>query len=213
MLEIKDLSIEFGDFRLKASNILLGKGDKVILQARNNSGKSVFLLGLTGLIRTKTRNIFFDGQCSSKDLWQQFTGVYLDQSSIVPFLTPGEFFKLIGKLKNLSNGMVLKDVDKYSGYFKVSTRETKRISQLSLGTQKKVGIIASLLGCPRIVLWDEPFANLDDESALALSSVIEKELESTLVLLTSPTESIPFSEFSIRLSIKDLVVEIDRFES
>lgn len=206
MLEIKKLEINLKKFKLKAENINLYSGEKIVLYAQNNSGKSILLLGLTGLIRTKARELFFNKIHCKEDTWQEYTGVYHDQSSLVPFLTPIEFFKMTGELKGIPKEFINRDAMKYCEYLRLP-KENKYIKDLSLGTQKKVGLIASLLGNPSVILWDEPFENLDDESSSALAIIFEAELKNSLVLLTSPTEELAYKTFTSRLSIEDGVVK------
>ncbi|HAD33076.1 MAG TPA: hypothetical protein DCF44_00980, partial [Chitinophagaceae bacterium] len=145
MIEIRRLEIELKNFKLKTEDISLTNGEKVLLAARNNIGKSIFLLGLTRLVRTKVRDIYFDNKHCKENQWQQHTGVYHDQTSLVPFLTPSELFRMTGEIKGMPNEFIHKEVSKYSEYLYFPKNTTKFINELSLGTQKKVGLIASLL--------------------------------------------------------------------
>lgn len=206
MIEIKKIQIELKKFKLVAEGIRILRKEKIVINAQNNSGKSIFLLGITGLIRSKIRDVFFDNTHCDKNLWQEFTGVYHDQSSLVPFLTPIEYFKMIGDLRGVPRELVVSNYEKYCDYLNFPKEEKKYIKELSLGTQKKVGLIASLLADPSIVLWDEPFANLDDESATSLALIIERELMDTTILLTSPTKELPFSNFTSQLVIDSGIV-------
>lgn len=211
MIEIKKMQITLKKFKLIAEDIKIFTKEKVIINALNNSGKSVFLLGITGFIRPKVRNIiFFDAHCD-KNLWQQHTGVYLDQSSLVPFLTPMEYFKMTGELRGIPKELVELNAKKYCDYLNFPNGEKKYIKELSLGTQKKAGLIASLLGDPSIVLWDEPFTNLDDESSISLAMLIDKELEDAIVLLASPNKELPFKNFTSELSIDEGIVHKARY--
>lgn len=203
MLEINKLEIELKNFKLKAEELNFLSGEKIILSAQNNSGKSIFLLGLTGLVRTKVRELRFNQIHCDKNLWQEYTGVYHDQSSLVPFLTPMEFFEMTARLKKISKELAIRDAHEYSEYLHFPEEPKKYIKELSLGTQKKVGLIASLLGSPKIILWDEPFTNLDDASVIGLNLVIKDVLKDTLVLLTTPTEELPYKAFNSQLVIED----------
>jgi ABC-2 type transport system ATP-binding protein len=48
---------------------------------------------------------------------------------------------------------------------------------LSKGNQKKVGIIATLIGNPEVVILDEPFANLDPTTVNRLKKIIKELAE------------------------------------
>ena len=43
---------------------------------------------------------------------------------------------------------------------------------LSKGNQKKVGIVAALIGNPEVIILDEPFANLDPSTQIRLKEII-----------------------------------------
>ena len=61
----------------------------------------------------------------------------------------------------------------------------KYIRDLSKGNQKKVGIIAALIGSPKIIILDEPFANLDPTTQIRLKKIIKKlaqEKETTILV-------------------------------
>ena len=50
----------------------------------------------------------------------------------------------------------------------------KYIRDLSKGNQKKVGIVAALIGEPEVIILDEPFANLDPTTQIRLKKIIKK---------------------------------------
>ena len=62
----------------------------------------------------------------------------------------------------------------------------KYLRDLSKGNQKKAGIVAALIGDPKVVVLDEPFANLAPSTQIRLKQMI-KELSSsgTTVLVSS----------------------------
>ncbi|MEC7264128.1 MAG: AAA family ATPase, partial [Bacteroidota bacterium] len=65
--------------------------------------------------------------------------------------------------------------------------QKKYLRDLSKGNQKKVGIVASFIGNPEVVILDEPFANLDPTTQIRLKGII-KDLaakEDVTVLVSS----------------------------
>ena len=48
---------------------------------------------------------------------------------------------------------------------------------MSKGNQKKVGIIATLIGNPEVIILDEPFANLDPTTVNRLKKIIKELAE------------------------------------
>ena len=58
-------------------------------------------------------------------------------------------------------------------------KSKKYLRDLSKGNQKKVGIIATLIGNPEVIILDEPFANLDPTTVSRLKKII-KELVASI---------------------------------
>jgi ABC-2 type transport system ATP-binding protein len=49
----------------------------------------------------------------------------------------------------------------------------KYLRDLSKGNQKKVGIVAALIGNPDVIVLDEPFANLDPTTQIRLKQIVK----------------------------------------
>ena len=63
----------------------------------------------------------------------------------------------------------------------------KYLRDLSKGNQKKAGVVAALLGEPKVVILDEPFANLDPSTQIRLKQIL-KDLSNnnkTTILVSS----------------------------
>jgi len=63
----------------------------------------------------------------------------------------------------------------------------KYLRDLSKGNQKKVGIVAALIGNPKLVILDEPFANLDPTTQIRFKKIIKELTENgdTTFLISS----------------------------
>ncbi|MEO6144225.1 MAG: ATP-binding cassette domain-containing protein [Dermatophilaceae bacterium] len=68
---------------------------------------------------------------------------------------------------------------------------TKRISRLSGGQRRRVGLAQALLGTPELLVLDEPTTGLDPEQRASLRQVLaEIATTSTLILSTHQTEDV-----------------------
>ena len=65
--------------------------------------------------------------------------------------------------------------------------QKKYLRDFSKGNQKKVGIIAALIGNPEVIILDEPFANLDPTTQIRLKQIIKNlaETRGVTVLISS----------------------------
>ena len=63
----------------------------------------------------------------------------------------------------------------------------KYLRDLSKGNQKKVGVIAALIGEPKVIILDEPFANLDPSTQIRLKGIIKdlSKYKDTTILVSS----------------------------
>jgi ABC-2 type transport system ATP-binding protein len=61
--------------------------------------------------------------------------------------------------------------------------QKKYLRDFSKGNQKKVGLIATFIGRPKVIILDEPFANLDPTTQIKLKQLIRKETEDQDVTL------------------------------
>lgn len=186
---IQKLEIKIKQFHLWCVNLSLEQGEILQLAEPNGSGKSMFLKGLTGLVKTEQRKVKINGNDVDKLNLADFVGAYLGEEFLIPFYEPLEYFQLLGKIKGLKTSQVKLAVENTSELFNQKW-PNKYIRELSTGMRKKVGLAASLIGEPKIILWDEPFENIDDDGSKFLNEFIKKEKR--LIIYTSPVTSDQF---------------------
>ena len=98
---------------------------------------------------------------------------YLDDSFLIGYLTPEEYFEFVAELRNVPFETVKEWLTQFDGFFNGEVLGKKKyLRDLSKGNQKKAGIVAALIGQPKTILLDEPFANLDPSSQIRLKELI-----------------------------------------
>ena len=96
-------------------------------------------------------------------------------SFLIGYLTPEEYFYFIGDLRNQNKADVDILLEKHKEFFNGEILNGKKyLRDLSKGNMKKVGIIATLIGNPEVVILDEPFANLDPTTVNRLKKIINE---------------------------------------
>lgn len=190
-LSIEKLEIKGKQFTLLCESLSLNSGDIVLMTAPNGSGKSMFLKGITGLVKTLYRRVKINGIDVDKLNLSEDTAAYLGEEFLIPFYEPLEYFELIGKIKGLEKSQLELKIEQISELFQQKWPK-KYIRELSTGTKKKVGLAGSLIGNPQIILWDEPFENIDDGAQHLLREFIKNE--NRLVIYSSPVRNnLPFT--------------------
>ncbi len=157
------------------------------LVGNNGAGKTTLFSLLLDLIKAT------EGTVTSKDIpvagsehWKQYTGSFLDEGFLLDFLTPGEYFEFAGRLYGKNKSDVDAYLQPWSDFFNDEILGSKKlIRDLSKGNQKKVGLAASLIGDPEILILDEPFANLDPTSQIRLKKIITELSNDKTILISS----------------------------
>jgi ABC-2 type transport system ATP-binding protein len=147
------------------------------LVGNNGAGKTTLFRMLLDLVRPTNGDIIINGQdVKSSSEWRHFVGSFLDENFLIPYLTPDEYFNLVGELHGYGQEDLKIFLNRFEEFFcgEIIGRK-KYIRDLSKGNIKKTGIVAALIGQPQIVVLDEPFENLDPTSQIRLKELIIKE--------------------------------------
>jgi ABC-2 type transport system ATP-binding protein len=189
MIQVNHLSKKYNGITvLNIETLEIPKGQSFGLVGNNGAGKTTFFSLLLDLIQPSTGNIINNNvEVNTSENWKPFTASFLDESFLIGYLTPEEYFYFIGDLRGQNKADVDALLAKHEEFFNGEILKNKKyLRDLSKGNQKKVGIIATLIGNPEVVILDEPFANLDPTTVNRLKKII-KELadDSNVTVLVS----------------------------
>lgn len=184
VIELRHLKKYYGESRgTEDVTLTINKGDIYGFIGPNGAGKSTTIRTLLGLINKTSGEIYINGK-------------EFDKNDI-------ELKKKIGYLPSeihLYDDMTIKDIFNYhmSFYDKdlserrkelvdlLKVDEKKKIEDLSLGNQKKVGIILALMHDPEILILDEPTSGLDPIMQNIFHEILLKEkAKGTTILYSS----------------------------
>ena len=162
-------------------------GDTIGLVGNNGAGKTTMLSLILDLIRPTQGEVFIkDQNVRISEEWKQYTTAFLDESFLINFLTPDEYFEFVGSLYSWSPTRVKEYILKYAEFFNDEIIGKKKyIRDLSKGNQKKVGLIGAFIGDPEIIVLDEPFSNLDPTSQIRLKRIIDEINDEKTMLISS----------------------------
>jgi ABC-type multidrug transport system ATPase subunit len=158
----------------------LPRGCIAALSGSNGSGKSTLLRCLAGLA-TYAGTARLDGAVLDGSTQARRLVSYVPQTVVLrESASVAETVRLFATIR----GVALADVDLPDGFLPPPDR---LIGVLSGGQRQRVVLAAALLGSPRLLLLDEPAANLDDEGREALWSVlVARAAEGTAALIATP---------------------------
>ncbi len=189
---------------LNIENLQIPKGQSFGLVGNNGAGKTTFFSLLLDLIPPSTGHIVNNGvQVNTSEDWKPFTASFIDESFLIGYLTPEEYFYFIGELRGQNRADVNALLTNFEDFFHGEILGQKKyLRDLSKGNQKKTGIVASFIGHPEVVILDEPFANLDPTTQIRLKGII-KELaaQQEVTVLVSSHDLMHVTEVSDRIVV------------
>jgi ABC-2 type transport system ATP-binding protein len=190
MITIDTVSKKYGKAEvLNVSSIEIPTGQSFGLVGNNGAGKTTLFNILLDLIRPTTGAITNNNiVVNQSEGWKTFTGSFIDESFLIGYLTPEEYFEFIGDLRGMNAADVNSFLSQFDEFFNGEVVGKKKyLRDLSKGNQKKVGIVAAMMGNPQVVILDEPFANLDPTTQIRLKKLIKElsEKNEVTVLISS----------------------------
>lgn len=188
MIHIEQLSKSYqGKKVLDIETLTIPSGESFGLVGNNGAGKTTLFSLLLDLIRADEGKVVnHEIDVSKSEAWKRHTSAFIDDSFIIDYLTAEEYFEFIGSLRGISAKDIRSHLELFSTFFNGEVWDQKKyLRDFSKGNQKKVGLAAAFLGNPKLIILDEPFANLDPSSQFKLKALlaeIAKEKESTLLI-------------------------------
>jgi len=203
MIQVNNLTKTYNGITvLNIGNLEIQKGESFGLVGNNGAGKTTFFSLLLDLIEPTTGFIKSNNvQVNKSEGWKPFTAAFLDETFLIGYLTPEEYFYFIGELRGQNKQAVDELLKKHEDFFNGEILKKKKyLRDLSKGNQKKVGIIATLIGNPEVIILDEPFANLDPTTQFRLKKII-KDLsdDKNVTILVSSHDLAHTTEVSTRI--------------
>ena len=213
MITIKHAVKKYGsNIVLNVEELNIGRGEIFGLVGNNGAGKTTLFSAILDLVRLAEGRIENNGtDVSESEEWKIYTSAYLDEKFLIGYLTPAEYFEMIGKLRHIGTDEVHKFIANYNEFFNGELDgKQKYIRNLSKGNQQKVGVIGALIGQPQIVILDEPFSSLDPTSQYRLRNILKSfSIENNSTILISSHDLKHVAELCTRIVILEKGKVID----
>lgn len=151
---------------LKDVDIHVQGGQCLLINGKNGSGKSTLLRIMAGLVKPDQGSIelglgALDWRQGKKIIREKV--MYLHQT---PYLFDGTVEKNLCYVQPASQNLPIEkeDINKAMAWANLRHLSQKPVHQLSGGEQQRVALARAWLRAPKVLLLDEPTANLDTES-------------------------------------------------
>ncbi len=194
MIEIKDVSKNFTHgYALKNINLTINEKELVILKGVSGSGKSTLLSIMAALQKPTSGEIRVDNKLIAK--LPDFHASSFRAKTIGFVFQSFNLFDTLSVKENVSLtliplGFSPKEIDKKTKTVlklaNISHKETQKVEDLSGGEKQRCVIARALVNDPKIILCDEPTANLDLKNSSVFIDVLRelKQMGKTIVVAT-----------------------------
>lgn len=190
-IEIKNVTKKFKDIIvLESVNMVLEEGKIYGFVGHNGSGKSVLLKIICAFYEPTSGEVLFDGvNVIKENSFPPDTRALIEKPNFLPELTGKENLLLLARVQNKIGETEVDETLNVVGLERVAN---KKYHQYSLGMKQKLGIAQVLMENPKIMIFDEPFNGLDEESAKKIRNILlqEKKKGKIIILATHIKEDI-----------------------
>lgn len=189
MLKITDLQVYYGVIQaIKGISFEVEQGEVIALIGANGAGKTTILQTVTGLIRSKSGTIEFEGQDITK-----MPGHKIVANGMAHVPEGRRVFADLSVLENLKIGAYTRN-DKqeiadtlqmiYKRFPRLEERKNQLAGTLSGGEQQMLAMGRALMSHPKIILMDEPSMGLSPIFVSEIFNIIKEiSASGTTVLL------------------------------
>lgn len=187
----KKLAVSISDLSIGADTILGIVGN-------NGAGKTTLFRLMLDLLKPDTGYVemtmtkddlsTFTTRINIDEEWKTYTGAYIDDSFLIDFLTPEEFFEFIAKVNSINKEELYEKLNEYAPFMNGEIMgHNKLIRNMSAGNKQKIGIISALINSPQLLILDEPFNFLDPTSQSNLKKILSayKQKNNATILISS----------------------------
>ncbi len=205
---------------LRGVDLALEPGEFTVLYGPSGCGKTT-LLNLLGALDTPTSgSVFLDGQdfaalsaAERAALRLHKLGFIFQAYNLIPVLTARENVEFVMELQNVPAHERKERSDSILAEVGLAELADKRPMEMSGGQQQRVAVARAIVGEPKVVLADEPTANLDSKTAGQLMDLMERlNLDRGVTFLFSTHDMLVIGKGRRRVHLRDGLVVADERE-
>lgn len=185
-LELKDISKRYREGRIDvlavdSVSLVMRPGEVLLIMGPSGSGKTTLLSIMGCILKPTSGSIRIDDQIVSDmgeqdlpDIRKKYFGFVFQSFNLFPSLTARENIELLLRLKGFRKDVIKQESLNLIEKVELAKRADFLPHDMSGGEKQRVAIARALAGDPRIILADEPTANLDSRTGKEILTLLRK---------------------------------------
>ncbi|MDA0760736.1 MAG: ABC transporter ATP-binding protein [Proteobacteria bacterium] len=222
VIETRELVRKFGSGETQVTalnevSITIRKGEFTAITGPSGSGKTTLLQLIGGLDEPDAGDVFLSGSNIAKmsgselsDFRRDHIGFIFQSYNLIPVLSAEENIEYIMLLQGISAKIRQSRVREMLALVGLEGMGDRRPANLSGGQQQRVAVARAMASKPDIILADEPTANLDSKTGIALLDVmrqLNQQMDMTFVFSTHDHKIMDRADRLVHL--EDGVIHLD----
>ena len=186
-LEIREISKHYKDKKAVDNvSLTLTPGVWGLLGA-NGAGKTSLMRMIAGIVKPTSGEILYDGLpiWTLKEKYREIFGYLPQEFGFYPEFTVKSYLEYVASLKGLSRTTTRKKIGELLERLTLSDVKNKKISKLSGGMKRRVGIAQALLNDPKVLILDEPTSGLDPGERIRFRNLLSEFAHNRIVLIST----------------------------
>lgn len=158
------------------------------LLGQNGAGKTTLMRILTTLIKPTDGSVHINNIPIEKKYYTEIKRMigYLPQDfGIYPNMNVREVLDYMGIMNEMPSTLRKQRVEQMIEWMNLTQHSNKKISQLSGGMKRRVGLAQAMLSHPQVLIVDEPTTGLDPEERIRIRNLLSSFAKDRIVLLST----------------------------
>lgn len=171
VFETRNLKKAYGTtIAINGISLRVKQGEIFGILGPNGSGKTTTLSIATGILKQDEGEFTWFNQLSDHNSRKKI-GPLIENPHFYPYLNLIQNLKIVAQIKEKG----AEDIERVLKLVKLYERRKSKFRTLSLGMKQRLGIAASMLGDPEVLVLDEPTNGLDPEGIAEVRELIRQE--------------------------------------
>ena len=180
----------------------------------NGGGKSTLLLLLAGLVAPTSGAVEVDGLPATRVALEKrgTVGLITAEAGLYPLLSGRENLRFFGGLYGLSSAEVDARAVPFLAQLELASHVDRPVGTWSSGMRQKLSLARALLMKPKLLLLDEPTANLDPLAAHAIHAAVRAEADRGTAVVLATHDLVAAEAICDQVAVvNQTIVRVERF--